>query len=145
VDQEGSGRWGRAAVVGRILLAVVATALLILVIVRIVSPERTIQLVVGGTADTNNGLVTVHGWEPVGDDVLVSITACRNGAGSIADLGAFRLVKGDTELEPSGSRFAPAEDGAADSLEGELQFRTSADGDSVVYRSSPVVTWRPAP
>jgi hypothetical protein len=131
--------------VGRILLAVMATGLVIAVVVRIVSPERTIELVVGGTADTDAGLVTVHGWEPVGDDVVVSITACRSGTDGSVDLGAFRLVTGEVQLEPSGSRLGPAEEGAADCLEGEVRFKTSADGDSVVYRSSPVVTWRPGP
>ena len=134
---------GRPQAIGRGLMALAAAFLLVAVAVRLTS-GRPITLTVGEQATTDAGVVTVHGWERDGDDILATISACRGETGRIVDLGAFRLVtpEGD-ETEPSGSRLGPAEVGP-ECVEGSLPFASTVDPDRIVYRASPLVIWKPA-
>lgn len=133
----------RLEVLARVVMAVAAVFLLVAVAVRLTS-GRPLQLTVGQEATTDTGVVTVHGWQLEGTQILATISACRGESGRIVDLGAFRLITAEgEELEPSGSRLGPAEV-RPECIEGSLPFASAEEPDRIVYRASPLVIWRAA-
>jgi hypothetical protein len=132
-----SGAGVRAAIIG-----VGVVALIAIIAFQVVGSTRNLEI--GQLAETDLGDVAVRGWETGDEETAVSVYACPGDTGATIDLSALRVSTADVEIEPSGSRMAPAGDPGC--VDGSVVFATTDAVEQVVYLASPRVVWRePAP